>query len=168
MFTLLVASGRPPHGPVRAVPGSMLSLGIHGLLLGGAVVAPPPPQDAAPPLEADTAPIVLPHPAAPVRAPVAPALPRLDRPLGELGTLNVIRSSNRGFEKPARDALSGCAYRPGRMRGEAVPVLIRQPVRFEIVRQRCAARVPRRDLCTSSLGGGTMTADGRRRGCGGP
>ena len=52
----------------------------------------------------------------------------------ELGTLEVIRSSNRGFEQAARDAVSGCVYRPGRMRGEVVRVLIRQPVRFEIVR----------------------------------
>jgi protein TonB len=235
VFTMLVASGRPPRGLARAAPGSMLSLAIHGLLLGGAIVATTKPNDVARPIDTDTIPIVLPQPVAPARGPVAPALPVLDRPpvgsrtvipvvriptgippvdpaapwnpadwtgrgrengvarggpggtgplpvslervyvqavvdepplllsgpplryppllrdagiegevvvevvIGvdgrpEVGTLRVIRSSNHAFEKAARAALGEFVYRPGRMGGEAVRVLIRQPVRFEIVR----------------------------------
>ena len=52
----------------------------------------------------------------------------------EPGTLRVVRSTNRGFEQAARDAMVRCIFRPGRIRGAAVRVLIRQPIRFEIVR----------------------------------
>jgi len=49
-------------------------------------------------------------------------------------TLKVIESSNRAFERNARAAVLGSVYRPGRMRGMPVRVLIRQPITFTIQR----------------------------------
>jgi protein TonB len=50
--------------------------------------------------------------------------------------LRIISSTNRAFEKYAKDAVLGSVYRPGRMRGQPVRVLVRQPVVFSIVRNR--------------------------------
>jgi protein TonB len=47
-------------------------------------------------------------------------------------SLRVIESSNRAFERAARNAVLGSVYRPGRMRGSAVRVLVRQPINFTI------------------------------------
>jgi outer membrane biosynthesis protein TonB len=47
-------------------------------------------------------------------------------------SVRVIESSNRAFERSARNAVMGSVYRPGRMRGEPVRVLVRQPINFTI------------------------------------
>jgi protein TonB len=52
----------------------------------------------------------------------------------EAETLRVVHSTNHGFEQAARDAMVRCIFRPGRVRGAAVRVLIRQPIRFAIIR----------------------------------
>lgn len=49
-------------------------------------------------------------------------------------TLRVVHATNRAFEPAAREAMMGCLFRPGRIRGEAVRVLIHQPIRFAIER----------------------------------
>jgi protein TonB len=235
VFTTLVASGRPSRGLIHAAPTSMMSVAIHGLLLGAAVVATSQVKDVAPSVAIDTIPIVVAGPAEPARHAAEPALPVLDGPdvgfrtiiplvqvptgvppvdmtavwnpadwtgtghengvangvpggtapppvslervyvravvdepplllsspplryppllrdagiegevvievvVGadgrpELETLRIVSSTNRGFEAAARAALASSVYRPGKMRGEAVRVLIRQPVRFAILR----------------------------------
>jgi hypothetical protein len=48
----------------------------------------------------------------------------------ETDSFRIIESTNKAFEKAARDAIMGSLYRPGRMRGQAVRVLVRQPVNF--------------------------------------
>lgn len=50
----------------------------------------------------------------------------------EEGSINVLRSDHKGFERPAIAMLSKCLYRPGRVRGRPVRILIRQPVAFGI------------------------------------
>lgn len=52
----------------------------------------------------------------------------------EHDTFKVISSTNRAFERPARDAILNSVYRPGRMRGTPVRVLVRQTVRFRLNR----------------------------------
>lgn len=52
----------------------------------------------------------------------------------ESETLRVIESTNRAFERPAREVVLGSVFRPGRMRGQAVRVLVRQPIVFSIIR----------------------------------
>lgn len=52
----------------------------------------------------------------------------------ESETFKVISSSNKAFEGSARDVVLGAVYRPGRMRGTPVRVLVRQPVRFRLQR----------------------------------
>ena len=47
-------------------------------------------------------------------------------------SLRIIESSNRAFERSARTVVLGSVYRPGRMRGQPVRVLVRQPLQFEI------------------------------------
>ncbi len=49
-------------------------------------------------------------------------------------TMEVIRADHRGFERPARDLLMRCLYRPGRIRGRPVRVLVQQPITFGITR----------------------------------
>ena len=49
-------------------------------------------------------------------------------------SLRVISSSNKAFERPARDLILGSVFRPGRMRGQPVRVLVRQPIAFQIIR----------------------------------
>jgi TonB family protein len=51
-------------------------------------------------------------------------------------TFRIVESTNKAFERPARDAVLGSVYRPGRMRGQAVRVLVRQPVVFNIIKNR--------------------------------
>lgn len=50
-------------------------------------------------------------------------------------SLRVISSSNKAFERPARDVVLGSVFRPGRMRGQPVRVLVRQPIAFQILRR---------------------------------
>jgi len=52
----------------------------------------------------------------------------------EPDSFRIIESSNRAFERSARNAVLGSVYRPGRMRGQPVRVLVRQPIQFNIQR----------------------------------
>jgi hypothetical protein len=52
----------------------------------------------------------------------------------EPDSFRIIESTNKAFEKAARDAILASLYRPGRMRGQAVRVLVRQPVNFALNR----------------------------------
>ncbi len=47
-------------------------------------------------------------------------------------SIKVISSTNRAFEAPAKDALRKALFRPGRVRGQAVRVLVHLPLRFVI------------------------------------
>ncbi len=44
----------------------------------------------------------------------------------------ILRSDHRGFERPARDAIMRCRFRPGKVRGRAVRVLIQLPYVFGV------------------------------------
>ncbi len=50
----------------------------------------------------------------------------------EPNSIKVISSTNRAFEAPAKDALRRALFRPGRVRGQAVRVLVHLPIRFVI------------------------------------
>lgn len=50
----------------------------------------------------------------------------------ESGSLRVVRSDHRGFEMPARQVVLRSSFSPGRMRGQAVRVLVQIPVSFAI------------------------------------
>ncbi len=52
----------------------------------------------------------------------------------EDGSVNVLQSTNRAFEGPARDVIRRSLYRPGRVRGSAVRVLVSQQIGFTIQR----------------------------------
>lgn len=52
----------------------------------------------------------------------------------EVETLKVLQSTNRAFEGPAKDVISRSLYRPGRVRGQAVRVLVSQQIGFTIQR----------------------------------
>lgn len=52
----------------------------------------------------------------------------------EPASLRVAQSSNRAFEMSARDAVLKSLYRPGRVRGQAVRVLVQVPINFNIRR----------------------------------
>ncbi len=52
----------------------------------------------------------------------------------EVGSLKVLQSTNRAFEGPAKDVISRSLYRPGRVRGQAVRVLVSQQIGFTIQR----------------------------------
>jgi TonB family protein len=52
----------------------------------------------------------------------------------EPGSIRVLSSTNRGFEAPARAAFGRALFRPGRVRGQKVRVLVRQPLRFALPR----------------------------------
>ena len=47
-------------------------------------------------------------------------------------SIKVISSTNRAFEAPAKDALRKALFRPGRVRGQSVRVLVHLPLRFVI------------------------------------
>jgi len=47
-------------------------------------------------------------------------------------SIKVISSTNRAFEAPAREAMRRGLFRPGRVRGQAVRVLVQMPLRFVI------------------------------------
>ncbi len=44
----------------------------------------------------------------------------------------ILRSDHRGFERPAKEAILRCRFRPGKVRGRPVRVLINQPYSFGI------------------------------------
>jgi protein TonB len=52
----------------------------------------------------------------------------------EPGSMRVVSSSNKAFEMSARDVVLKSLYRPGRVRGQAVRVLVQVPVSFSIRR----------------------------------
>jgi len=52
----------------------------------------------------------------------------------EPGSLRVVQSTNKAFEIPAKDAVLKSLYRPGRVRGQAVRVLVQVPISFSIRR----------------------------------
>jgi hypothetical protein len=52
----------------------------------------------------------------------------------EAGSFRVVESTNRAFERPARDVIMGSVYRPGRIRGQPVRVLVRQTINYTLTR----------------------------------
>lgn len=50
----------------------------------------------------------------------------------EPNSIKVISSTNRAFEAPAREAMRKALFRPGRVRGQPVRVLVHMPLRFVI------------------------------------
>jgi protein TonB len=50
----------------------------------------------------------------------------------EPGSVKVLRSSNKAFEEPAREAILKGVFKPGRVRGKAVRVLVQQAIAFNI------------------------------------
>lgn len=53
----------------------------------------------------------------------------------EAGSVRVVRSTNRAFDAPARDAVLRTRYRPGRIGGTPVRVLVQVPISFTLRRQ---------------------------------
>ena len=53
----------------------------------------------------------------------------------EASSMKVISSTNRAFEGPATDVIRRSTYRPGRVRGVAVRVLVQQSITFSIQRE---------------------------------
>ena len=51
----------------------------------------------------------------------------------ERESVEVIESSQRAFDGPALQLLRRCIFRPGRVRGQAVRVLIQLPVQFSLI-----------------------------------
>jgi len=47
-------------------------------------------------------------------------------------SIKVVSSTNRAFEAPARESMRKALFRPGRVRGQAVRVLVQMPLRFVI------------------------------------
>lgn len=52
----------------------------------------------------------------------------------EQTSIKVIESANQGFNRPAMESVGKCVFRPGRVSGYAVRVLVRMPIVFGIVR----------------------------------
>jgi len=52
----------------------------------------------------------------------------------EPSSLRIIQSTNKAFELSAREAVLKSLYRPGRVRGQAVRVLVQVPIAFNIRR----------------------------------
>ena len=50
----------------------------------------------------------------------------------EAGTVTVVRSPHPAFDEPARDFVRRALFRPGRMQGRAVRVLVRVPIEFAL------------------------------------
>jgi TonB family protein len=48
----------------------------------------------------------------------------------EAASIRPLNSTNRAFETPAREMIEKCLFRPGRVRGQAVKVLVRMPINF--------------------------------------
>ena len=51
----------------------------------------------------------------------------------ERESVEVIQSTQRAFDGPALQLLRRCIFRPGRVRGQAVRVLIQLPVQFNLI-----------------------------------
>ena len=54
----------------------------------------------------------------------------------EPGSVAIVASSNQGFDPPARDYVRHALFRPARVHGRAVRVLVRLPIDFAIVTAR--------------------------------
>jgi bla regulator protein BlaR1 len=52
----------------------------------------------------------------------------------EPGSIQILQSSNRAFEAPARYAIQNAVFRPGTLHGEAVRVQIQMPLQFVIAK----------------------------------
>ena len=52
----------------------------------------------------------------------------------EADSFKLISSDQKAFDRPAKDLIMGSVFRPGRMRGQPVRVLVRQPVSFTILK----------------------------------
>ena len=50
----------------------------------------------------------------------------------ERGSVEIIRSDHRQFERSARDLITRCLFRPGRVRADAVRVLVQMPINFTL------------------------------------
>jgi len=50
----------------------------------------------------------------------------------EPGSIKVVSSTNHGFDAVGREALRRALFRPGRVQGQRVRVLVRQPLRFQL------------------------------------
>lgn len=50
----------------------------------------------------------------------------------EPASIKVVSSTNRAFEAPAKEAMRKALFRPGRVRGQPVRVLVQMPLRFVI------------------------------------
>jgi protein TonB len=50
----------------------------------------------------------------------------------EPASLRIVQSTNKAFELSAKDAVLKSLYRPGRVRGQAVRVLVQVPISFTI------------------------------------
>ena len=52
----------------------------------------------------------------------------------EPGSIEIVSSTNKAFEAPTRYAIQNAVFRPGRVNGKPVRVLIQMPVRFMIAK----------------------------------
>jgi TonB family protein len=52
----------------------------------------------------------------------------------EPGSVRILSSTHPGFEAPTRDAIVASTFRPGLVQGHVVPVVLRQPVNYEVAR----------------------------------
>jgi protein TonB len=50
----------------------------------------------------------------------------------EMSQFRVLRSTNKAFEEPARDAIAGATFKPAKIRGQAVRQLVQQRISFNI------------------------------------
>jgi TonB family protein len=53
----------------------------------------------------------------------------------ERHTIEILSSTHRSFESPARDMIQRCLFRPGKVRSSSVRVLVQLPVLF-VMHQR--------------------------------
>lgn len=123
--------------------GDLESGGVGSVLSGGAAPAGAPDGTVYWEGVVDEPPVLLTHPAL--------EYPALQRAAGlegvvvfevvidstgipEPASLRVIEASHRGFVAPASHVVLGARFRPGRVRGRPVRVLVRQPISFQISR----------------------------------
>lgn len=59
----------------------------------------------------------------------------LDGKVERDNNIEAIRSDHRAFESPAKEMINRCLFRPGRVRGQAVRVLVQMPVNFTLQRR---------------------------------
>lgn len=59
----------------------------------------------------------------------------LDGKVERNNDVEVIRADHKAFESPAKEMINRCLFRPGRVRGQAVRVLVQMPVNFTLQRR---------------------------------